>query len=61
MEVNGTKDYEDDILEVWFHSGGHYQYLHVPKIVYEVFLHAVSKGQFVYEKIKDHYPYRKIR
>ena len=42
-------------LEVEFKSGGVYQYLDVPKIIYERFVLATSKGKFLAQFIKDKY------
>jgi len=53
--------YENSILEVHFHSGGIYRYLHVPEMVYNSFLAASSKGTFVHQHLKDKYAFQRLR
>jgi len=53
--------YENSILEVHFHSGSIYQYLHVPETVFNDFLQASSKGSFVHQHLKDKYPFKRLR
>ena len=53
--------YEDNVLEIEFHSGGVYKYIGVTEEVYINFLNSNSKGQFFHYKIKDRYRDIKIR
>lgn len=54
--------YDDDsrILEIEYSAGNVYQYMDVPREVYEWFLRAQSKGGFVTRMIKERYAYREI-
>ena len=54
-------DEPSQILEVEFKSGGTYQYMNVPKSVYERFMAASSKGKFLAQFIKEKYKTVKIR
>lgn len=45
---------------VEFHGSGLYAYRGVSPRIYEEFLAAGSKGTFVNEEIKPHYPFRKV-
>lgn len=48
-------------LGVRFHSGHEYHYSGVPRSVFDAFLGASSKGQFLDQQIKKGgYPYRRI-
>jgi hypothetical protein len=47
-------------LEVEYRNGSIYQYFAVPKSVFESLLGAESKGTFVSERIRGHYPYRRV-
>lgn len=49
------------MLQVEFIVGSVYQYEPVPETVYHDFLNAPSHGKFFESRIKDHYPFRKIR
>jgi hypothetical protein len=53
-------DDECEILEVQFGSGSVYQYLHVPRDVYEMLMTAPSVGNFFVAQIKDRFPYRQV-
>ncbi len=44
-------------LEVEFVNGSVYQYYSVPENMYEAFLKASSKGQFLHQYIRNAYPY----
>jgi hypothetical protein len=52
--------YESDVLEIAFHSGGVYQYLNVPELVYVSLMSADSKGSYFHSYIKGKYSYKKI-
>ena len=51
---------DESTLEVEYCNGSVYQYFAVPKSVFESLLGAESKGTFVSERIRDHYPYRRV-
>lgn len=46
-------------LEIEFKDGSVYQYFDVPSTVYEEFMRADSKGQFLHANIRDIYRYAK--
>jgi len=48
------------ILEVEFTSCSVYQYFDVPEAVYQEFMHASSKGQFLHANIKNNYRYARV-
>lgn len=52
--------YENSILEIKFHSGKIYRYLHVPEMVYSALMCASSKGNYFFTYIKDRYPYKPL-
>jgi hypothetical protein len=54
-------DIISETLEVEFHSGGIYQYLNVPELVYVALMSASSKGSYLNSQIKKHYEYKKVR
>lgn len=47
-------------LEVGFRNGSVYQYFDVPETVYQEFMRATSKGQFLNQNIKNNYRYAKL-
>jgi hypothetical protein len=47
-------------LEVEFTNGSIYQYFDVPEMVYQEFMRAGSKGQFLHTNIKNNYRYTKV-
>ncbi|MEW6081858.1 MAG: KTSC domain-containing protein [Bacillota bacterium] len=47
-------------LEVEFTSGSIYQYYDVPENVYQEFMRASSKGQFLHANIRHNYRYTKL-
>ena len=53
--------YENGVIEVHFHSGGVYRFLHVPKDVFDAFLEAPSKGHFFHQYVKSHYPFQVLK
>jgi len=52
--------WEDDTLEVEFNNGGLYQYIGVPKSLFDEMLASNSKGQFLNSKIKTDFDFVKI-
>lgn len=54
-------DPEEGVLEVKVQSGGVYQYIRVPRTVYEGLLAARSKGRYFGDFIRLRYPYEKVR
>lgn len=53
--------YEDNILEIEFHSGNSvYQYFQVPEQVYDELMNASSHGKYFNQYIKNKYRYEKI-
>lgn len=53
-------DADTKCLYVQFEKSGLYQYENVPETVYRSFLTAPSKGQFVWQRLRGHYPYLRI-
>lgn len=51
---------ERSVLRVTYVSGMVYDYLDVPSTVYAEMRTATSKGKFLNEKIKGHYPFKKV-
>jgi hypothetical protein len=47
-------------LEVEFRDGSIYQYFDVPENVYQEFMQASSKGQFLHANIKNNYRYTRV-
>jgi hypothetical protein len=47
-------------LRVFFISGIAYDYMNVPKELYDSLRHAISKGKFLNKYIKGKYPFEKI-
>lgn len=52
--------YKNSVLEIAFHSGKVYGYLHVPEMVYQNLMSATSKGEYFYDHIKDKYPFQML-
>jgi len=53
--------YEDDVLEIEFHSGGSvYQYYNVPSHEHDNLMNASSHGKYLNQNIKNKYQYKKI-
>lgn len=50
--------YENNTLEIEFHSGGIYQYFDVPQEVYIELMNAESHGKYFHRNIKDKYQYK---
>ena len=53
-------DPKSETLEVEFLSGSIYQYYNVGKNIYEAFMAAPSKGQFLAYQIKNAFPYSRV-
>lgn len=54
--------YDDSAEELYvtYIKGGTYIYSGVPRVIYDEFLNAPSKGQFVKQQVKDAgFPYRR--
>lgn len=54
-------DEADQRLTITFVSGDVYAYLDVPPMVAEGLRIASSKGQFFSARIRDHYPFERVR
>lgn len=54
-------DYNNNILEIEFHSRGIYQYYNVSEDAYISLINASSKGSFFHKNIKDRYTFHQIR
>jgi hypothetical protein len=56
-------DFDDwsGTLTIEFHSGGVYEFYHVPPSEYDGLLNASSHGRYFHAQIKDQYPYRRIQ
>lgn len=52
--------WEDQILEVEFLTGGVYQYYDVPVPVARGFYYTSSPGRYVWQFLRDRYPYAKL-
>jgi hypothetical protein len=60
--VKGARyDDEEQILEVMFKGGATYRYYGVGADVWDEFLGASSKGQFIWQNIRDNYDYERVR
>lgn len=49
------------LLEIEFNSGGLYQYLNVPEMIYNGLMSASSHGEYFHRNIKDRYTTTKLR
>ena len=47
-------------LEVEFQDGSVYQYYGVPESIYQKIMQESSKGQFLYQYIRNAYPYSRV-
>ena len=54
-------DAASETLEVEFQTGRAYQYLQVPRSVYEALLAAPSKGRFLVSEIRARFPFVPIQ
>lgn len=53
-------DEPSQTLEVEFTNGSIYQYYNLTAAVFEQFMQAASKGQFLAYQIKNAYPYSRV-
>jgi len=53
-------DQQNETLEVEFRDGAVYQYYNVNKNLYDQFMAASSKGQFLAYQIKNVFPYSRV-
>jgi hypothetical protein len=53
-------DAESETLEVEFQNGVIYQYYNVPQSIYDAFIGAPSKGQFLAYQIRDRFPFSRV-
>ena len=58
--VSAGYDEQNETLEIEFMDGSVYQYYNVGKAVYDQFLAAPSKGQFLAYQIKNAFPYSRV-
>jgi hypothetical protein len=56
-----TYDDTNRRLRVFFLSGIVYDYMNVPKEMYDQLRTAFSKGKFLNEQIKGKYPFEKVK
>jgi len=54
-------DSESSILEIEFHSGGVYQYISVPKAIYDELMRAPSLGSYFYKHIRGNFKWVKVQ
>ena len=47
-------------LEVEFQNGSVYQYYGVPEFFHQQIMQASSKGQFLYQYVRNAYPYSRV-
>lgn len=52
--------YEKRVLEIEYVQGQVYDYLDVPRPVYDALMTAQSKGRYVNAQVKTHYRYQRI-
>jgi KTSC domain len=53
-------DAPSQTLEVEFSGGSVYQYFGVSQGIYDAFMAASSKGQFLASQIKDRFPFARV-
>ena len=53
-------DEAHQVLEVQFRGGGVYQYVYVPKHVYDGLMSAPSVGKYMHQVVKPNYGFRKV-
>jgi hypothetical protein len=56
-----TYDDTNSRLRVFYLSGIAYDYMNVPKDMYDQLRTAFSKGKFLNEQIKGKYPFKKVK
>ncbi|MEU6172777.1 KTSC domain-containing protein [Streptantibioticus parmotrematis] len=52
--------YEKRVLEIEYVQGQVYDYLDVPRPVYDALMTAQSKGRYVNAQVKTHYRYHRV-
>lgn len=54
---------EDELLDVWFRSGGVYRYSNIPRDVVDEMKFAESRGRYFWQNIRTNpdYPYTKLK
>lgn len=52
--------FDNNTLEIEFHSGGIYQYFDVPTEVYHLFMNSSSKGRYFDQFIKNRFRWIEI-
>ena len=60
-DLAGVDYHWDGTLTIAFHSGGHYEFYHVPVSIYAGLMDADSHGKFFHARIKNRYRYHRIR
>lgn len=53
--------YEDGTLQIYFHSGGVYRFIHIPEAEYRALLLAPSKGKYFHAHIEGKYPFQRMQ
>jgi hypothetical protein len=53
-------DNDSETLEIEFQNGSVYQYYNVSSMIYEAFMAAPSKGQFLAFQIKNQFPFSRV-
>ena len=53
--------FENGVLEITFHSGGVYRFIHVPNEVHRLLMAAPSKGKFFNQHIRNKYTFQRLR
>jgi len=48
------------VLEIEFADGDLYKYFMVPRLTYQAFLEAPSKGRFFSESVRDRYQFQRL-
>ncbi|WP_111591837.1 KTSC domain-containing protein [Chitinophaga dinghuensis] len=51
---------KEHVLRIVFQSGSVYDYLHVPQKIFQALKAATSKGTYLNQHIKGHFPYRQV-
>jgi hypothetical protein len=59
--IRAEYDTESGVLQLWFaESGGPYDYVGVPRSVFDGLLAASSKGRFFNQQIRDRYSVSRV-
>ena len=59
-DLAGVDYHWNGTLTIEFHSGGIYEYYHVPHSIYARLMEANSHGKFFHAHIKNRFRYRRI-